>query len=229
MQIKRLVIIPARSGSKRIKNKNFKLFNKKPIISYSISTALKSKIFDTIVVSTDNKKYLNFLNKYKIDISLRSKKLSNDSTTIEMVLRSIISEYKKLGKSFDEIWCLAPCSPLIKKEDLIKASNLIKKNNKKIVLPISEYPAPVEWAFQLKKNNTLVPVKKNFYKIRSQDLEKSFYDTGNFVAIPVHHFQKKKIDFDKHYVGLKIPKNRSIDIDEIEDWELAEILYEYNK
>ncbi len=225
MQITRLLVIPARSGSKRIKNKNFKKFNGKPIISYSISAAVRSKIFDKIVVSTDDRKNLNYLKKFNVEVSHRSKKLSNDRTTIESVLRSIIFEYEKLGKKFDEIWSLAPCSPLINKNDLIKASILLKKNNKKIILPVSKYPAPIEWGFRLTKEKKLIPVKKNFYKIRSQDLLKSYYDTGNFVGIPSHHFKKKSIDFDKHYIGMEIPKHRSIDIDDLDDWELAEKLY----
>lgn len=225
MQIKRLLIIPARSGSKRIKNKNFKNFKGKPIISYSILNALKSKIFSKIVVSTDSKKYCKYLNRFDVDISLRSKKLSNDSATIESVMRSVLSEYDKLKKIYDEVWSLTPCSPLIQARDLINASKLLKKNKNKIILPITEYPAPIEWSFKLKKNKKLIPTKKNFYKIRSQDLSKLFYDTGNFVAIPIHHFKKKSIEFDKHYLGLELPRERSVDIDNLEDWRLAEILY----
>ena len=93
------------------------------------------------------------------------------------------------------------------------------------VLPVSEYPVPLEWGFILTKEKKIKTIKKNFYKVRSQDLPKSYYDTGNFVAIPVHHFKKKNIEFDKHYIGLEIPKHRSIDIDDIEDWKLAEKLY----
>ena len=225
MQIKRLLVIPARSGSKRIKNKNFKKFNGSPMISYSIITALQSRIFDKIVVSIDDKKYTKYLKKFKIEISYRSKKLSDDNASIEDVLRSIVNKFSKPNNFFDEIWSLAPCSPLIKKEDLIKASLLLKKNKEKIILPVSEFPVPIEWSFKISNQNKLVPFKKNFYKIRSQDLPKSYYDTGNFVGIPIHHFKKKNIDFDKHYIGLKIPKNRSIDIDDLEDWKIAEKLY----
>ena len=132
MQIKRLLVIPARSGSKRIKNKNFKIFKGNPIISYSIITALKSKIFNKIVVSVDNKKYFKYLSKFNVDVSFRSKKLSNDSATIELVMRDILSKYDEYGKIFNEIWSLTPCSPLIKKEDLIKASILIRNNKKKL-------------------------------------------------------------------------------------------------
>ena len=225
MPIKRLLIIPARSGSKRIKNKNFKNFKGKPIISYSISTALKSKIFSKIVVSTDSKKYFKYLNRFNVDISLRSKKLSNDSATIESVMRDVLSEYDEYGKIYDEAWSFTPCSPLIQANDLIKASWLLKKNKNKIILPVTEYPAPIEWSFKLKKNKKLIPIKKNFYKFRSQDLSKLFYDTGNFVAIPINHFKKKNIEFDKHYLGLELPRERSVDIDETKDWKLAEILH----
>ena len=225
MKTRRLLVIPARSGSKRIKNKNFKIFKGNPIISYSILTALKSGIFNKIVVSTDSSKYSKYLDKFKVDIFLRSKRLSSDSATIESVMRSVLSECNEFGEIFNEVWSLAPCSPLIKPEDLIKASKLLKKNKKKIILPVSEYSAPLEWGFKLKKNKRLIPVKKNFYKIRSQDLSKSYYDTGNFVAIPAYHFKKKNIEFDKHYLGLEIPKHRSVDIDDLEDWKLAEILH----
>ena len=155
----------------------------------------------------------------------RSKRLSNDNTTIESVMRNVLNEYDKSRKNFKEVWSLTPCSPLIKAKDLINASKLLKKNKKKIILPVSEYPAPLEWAFKIKKNKNLIPMKKNFYKIRSQNLSKYYFDTGNFVAIPIHYFKKKNIDFDNHYLGLVIPKKRSIDIDEIEDWEIAEMLH----
>jgi CMP-N-acetylneuraminic acid synthetase len=226
MQLNRLLVIPARSGSKRIKNKNFKIFKGKPIIYYSIVTAIKARIFDKIVISTDNKKYINFLKNFNIDIFFRPKKLANDNSTIEQVLRNVVNQYQNDGIKFKEVWSLAPCSPLIKSNDLINASNILKKNKKKILLPITEYPAPLEWAFKLKKNKNLKPLKKNSYKIRSQDLSKLYYDTGNFVAIPFHYFLKNKIDFDKNYLGFVIPKSRSIDIDDLEDWKLAEKLYE---
>ncbi|WP_440650517.1 acylneuraminate cytidylyltransferase family protein [Candidatus Pelagibacter sp. HIMB1495] len=225
MSIKRILIIPARSGSKRIKNKNFKKFKGEPIISYSIKTAINSKIFSKIVISTDSKKYFKYLKKFDVEVFFRSKKLSDDNATIESVLRNVLNEYDKFFKIFNEVWCLTPCSPLIKSKDLLNASKLLKKNRKKIILPVTEYPAPLEWAFKLVKNKKLIPVKKSFYKIRSQDLSKSYFDTGNFVAIPINHFKKKIIDFDKHYVGLEIPKYRSIDIDDFDDWKLAEKIY----
>jgi CMP-N-acetylneuraminic acid synthetase len=229
MQLNRLLVISARAGSKRIKNKNFKLFRGKPIIEYSIKIALKSRLFDKIVVSTDNLSKKKFLSKFDIQFSLRPKKISDDKSTIEDVLRYEKEKFKKKDITFNEIWNLAPCSPLISHNDLIAASKLLLKNENNIVLPISKYSAPVKWAFKRNYKGLLKPIFKNNYKLRSQDLTQCYHDIGNFVGIPISFFKKKKIDFDKNYIGLIIPKIQAIDIDDIEDWKIAEALYEKKK
>jgi len=229
MRLNRLLIIPARAGSKRIKNKNFKLFKGKPIIEYSLKIALKSRLFDKIVVSTDNLKKKKFLEQFNIEVLQRPKKIADDKSTIEDVLRSIYNKFKKENVLFNEIWSLAPCSPLISSKDLILASRLLSKNRNKVVLPITEYPAPLKWAFEKNNKGYLKAIYANYYKIRSQNLIKHYYDTGNFVGIPSNFFEKKKIDFDKNYVGLIVPKIKSIDIDDLEDWEIAEALHDKKK
>ena len=229
MQLNRLLVISARAGSKRIKNKNFKIFKGKPIIEYSIEIALKSRLFDKIVVSTDNLRKKNLLKKFNIEISPRPKKISQDKSTIEDVLRFENEKFKKQGIIFNEIWNLAPCSPLITSRELIAASKILSKNHDKIVLPITEYPVPIKWAFKKNIKGFLKPIFQNNYKLRSQDLSRCFYDTGNFVGIPISVFRKHKINFDKNYIGLYIPKIQAVDIDDIEDWKIAEALYEKKK
>ena len=222
---KRLLILPARSGSKRIKNKNIKLFKKKPIILYSLLEAKKSKLFSKIHVSTDSKKIKKIVEKNGFNIDfLRPKKLATDKTSTVDVLNFVVKEYGKQKFNFDEIWSLAPCSPLIKSLDLKKASKILKRNKNKIVISITKYPAPIEWAFK-KKTNKLIPLRKNFYKKRSQDLETKYHDSGNFVGIPKKFFHKRKINFDQNYIGYEIPRSRSVDIDTIEDFKFAELLY----
>lgn len=223
---KRLLVIPARSGSKRIKNKNFKNFKGKPIIQYSIETAIKSKIFDTIHISSDDSKITKLAKKYNLkNYFSRPKNISGDNDTIEDVLRFVVKKFKEANFSFDEIWSLSPCSPLITAKDLINSSKILDKYCNKIVLPISEYPCPIEWAFDLKKNNFLKPKLKKSYLSKSQSFKKKFYDVGNYVGIPIKFFNKKKIRFDENYIGYIIPKIRSVDIDDINDWKLAEKLY----
>ena len=223
--IKRLLIIPARSGSKRIKNKNVKLFQKKPIIYYPLMEAKKSRLFKKIHISTDSLKIKAIVEKlgFKVDF-LRPKELAGDNISTEKVLRFVINKYKKKNLVFDEIWSMAPCSPLISKFDLIKAAKLLNKNKNKIVISITKFSVPIEWAFK-KKNNLLTPTVRNSYKKRSQDFSEKFHDTGNFVGIPFKFFLKKKINFDKNYVGYELPRIQSIDIDTPEDFKLAEIIY----
>jgi len=229
MQLNRLLVISARAGSKRIKNKNFKIFRGKPIIEYSIEIALKSKLFDKIVISTDNLRKRKFLNQFDIQISPRPKVISGDNSTIEDVLKFEYQRFKKQKITFNEIWNLAPCSPLISSKELVMASKLLSKYKDKIVLPITEYPTSIKWAFKKDNKDLLKPLFKNTYKLRSQDLSRCFYDTGNFVGIPISFLKRKKIDFDQNYIGLIIPKMQAVDIDDIQDWKIAEALYEKKK
>jgi pseudaminic acid cytidylyltransferase len=228
---KRLLIIPARSGSKRILNKNIKKFFNKPIINRSIETALKSKLFQEIHVSTDSEKILKNVLKTGIRVNfLRPKRLSKDTTPIFDVIGFVLDNYKKKKFLFDEIWSMSACSPLITKNDLMDASKLILNNPTKIVLPISKYQAPIEWAFKFKNNSNLLrPLKKNAFKIRSQSLQEKYFDTGNFICFKYSMFDKIKKSPDTNYVGLKIPISRAVDIDTLEDWNFAEKLFKANK
>ena len=222
---KRLLIIPARSGSKRIKNKNIRLFQKKPIIYFPLEEARKSKLFEKIHVSTDSKKIKKIVESlnFKVDF-LRPKKLAGDKVSTEKVLRYVVREYEKMNLYFEEIWSITPCSPLINKSDLIKAAKKLYRYKKKIILSVSKYSVPIDWAFK-KKKDFLIPLIKDSYKKRSQDILDMYHDSGNFVGIPISFFKCKKINFDKNYIAYELPKKRSVDIDTFEDFQLAEILY----
>ena len=137
--------------------------------------------------------------------------MAKDKTPTVDVLKYVFDKYKTKNYIFDEIWSLTPCSPLIKAQDLIKSSMLLKKKNK-IIISITSYSTPIEWAFY--KKNKLIPVNKNLYKKRSQDLSTKYHDAGNFVGIPVSFF-KKRIDFDKNYIGYELPRSRAVDIDNL--------------
>ena len=121
-KIKRLAIIPARLGSKRIKKKNIRLFYGKPIISYPITELKKKNIFDKIFVSTESKSIKLISEKFGASVDfLRPKKLSGDNIPLKDVLKNTLSIFDELGEIYDEIWLVYACNPLIKKEDFIKA------------------------------------------------------------------------------------------------------------
>ncbi len=216
--INRLLIIPARGGSKRIKLKNIKLFKGKPIISYSLKESLKSKLFKNIHVSTDDERVKKVVEKIKKGTSHnRPKFLSTSNAPLIKVFEYIVKLYIKEKKYFDEVWFLNPCSPLIKSKDLINASLFFKKKKNNSLLSVCKYSPPIQWAFSL-KSGTLTPENVKSQKKNSQSFKNYYYDTGNFGIFSSNVFYKKnKINFS----GYVIERSKAVDIDTMEDWNLA--------
>lgn len=224
----RLLIIPAKGFSKRIKEKNIKLFFGKPMIHYPLKTAIESKLFKKIHISTESKKVKKIVENLGFEIDfLRPKYLSERNTPTIDVLRYVYNRYKELNYNFDEVWTVSCCTPLLTKEDLKKASKFTKKN--KILLGISKFDVPIEWAFQLAKDNELKPVNSSEIFKNSQDLKYKYYDAGAFAVFPTVFMLKKKIKLEKNFVGFILPKQRAIDIDTLDDWRFAELLYKIKR
>ena len=225
--MKRLAVIPARSGSKRIPLKNIKNFCGRPIISYPILEAKKSNLFHTIHVSTDDKLISDICCQYDCEPDfLRPKHLADDSTPIMPVLKFVAEEYLKANKRFDQVWLLMACSPLIEAEDLIKASKVFDNNPLKPLLAIGEYPAPIEWAFRINSKNELFPKFPGQFAIPSQKLEKTYFDAGSFAAFSLKEvIASSGAGSDQNFSGYILEKFKAIDIDTMSDWELAENIY----
>ena len=227
-KISRLAIIPARSGSKRILNKNIKNFYKKPIINYSINNAIKSRLFEKIHISTDSLKMKNFIeknNNLKIDF-LRIKKLYTDRTPLINVIRYVTKEYIKKKETYDEIWLIYACAPLTKASDLINASKNYQRTNKKLpMMSFRKYDAPIEWSFK-KKKNIFIPNFRNKITIDSKNIKPNYYESASFIIFKPEQLIKK-IKFSKYY-GHELPRERAIDIDDLSDWKIAESLYKFN-
>ena len=230
--MKRLAIIPARGGSKRIKNKNIKKFCGQPIINYIINTARESELFNKIHVSTESDLIKEIVEKNGLYIDfMRPKALSDDFTPLMPVISSVLNTYRSMNFEFDEVWLLMACAPLIDKDDLISASKIYNSQNINSIKPlmaIAEYPAPIEWSFLKDAENNLHPRYEGKFKERSQDIPKSYYDSGTFVVFPkafITEFENEGND--KGYIGYQLSKSKVVDIDTLEDWELAEALYKF--
>tara|TARA_B100002019_G_C21268235_1_gene600634 strand:+ start:779 stop:1477 length:699 start_codon:yes stop_codon:yes gene_type:complete len=229
--MKRIVIIPARGGSKRIKNKNIKNFCGKPIISYPIKAIIESKLFDKIHVSTDDKKVVKVVDKLGVNVDFyRPKSLSDDFTTIIPVVKYVIDRYKKMNQTYNEVWVILPCSPLLKSSDLIRASILFnKKEISNSLMSVTEYPVPVEWAFKKDKKGNLKPMNEGAFKIRSQDLDKKYYDAGMFYIYSEKYILNADYNgSDNNIIPYVIDKGSAIDIDDYQDWIIAEKLFKIN-
>ena len=230
--MKRIAIIPARGGSKRIPQKNIKNFCGKPIIEYPIQALHESKLFDKIHVSTDDERIASLIRKLDLDIDFyRPNELSDDHTPIMPVIKYVLEEYKKRKVFFDEIWIVLPCSPMIKSADLLQASLMFKKNdNSKSLMTVAEYAVPIEWAYEINEKGDLSPMNKGSFAIRSQDIKKKFYDAGMFYVYSKSTISKiHSGGSDENIMPFIIPKARAIDIDSYEDWDLAEKIFKTMK
>lgn len=221
-----LAIIPARGGSRRIKNKNIKLFFNKPIIYWSIKAAKQSKLFDKIIVSTDSKKIANICKKYNIEIPfLRPKTLSNDKVSTIKVIKHALIWFKKKGVFFDRVCCIYPASPFISKKIIKKALKLLKIKRKSFAFTVSSYPHPIQRALKIKKNGYLKPVWPSNVNIRSQKFENRYHDAGQFYWGTFDSFMKNKNFFIKNSIPIYIPRYLCHDIDTLEDWKKAELVF----
>lgn len=226
--MKRLAIIPARGGSKRIPNKNIKNFMGKPMILHILETCRKSNLFDKIHVSTDSPKIKDVVENTRIKIDfLRPKDLADDLTPIMPVLKYVLTKYFEMKINFDQIWLIMPCSPLITTNDLINAEKIYNtQKNKLKLMSVSQYPAPIEWAYKKNEGGILKAVNVGAFEIPSQQIDPSFYDTGNFSI-----FSEKDILMSDgagegdNFIPFEIPFIRGIDIDNEDDWKNAEKIF----
>ena len=225
--MRRIAIIPARGGSKRIPNKNIKSFCGKPMISYILNTVKKSKLFDVIHVSTDSDEIKRVVEDLGFPVDfMRNNQLSDDFTPIMPVLKWVIESYRERGLNFDEVAAVMPCAAFIDSDDLKSASNAFKKDNYKYpILSVSTFQAPIEWAFRLEDGNMLIPLDKEMIEKRSQDLEEYYFDSGSFAFFSSDYiFNSSGAGIDNSYIGFVIDKYKAIDIDNLDDWVYAEYL-----
>ena len=217
-----IAIIPARFGSKRIKQKNIKVFCGKPIIFWSIRAALKTKIFDKIIVSTDSKKIANIAKKYKAEVPFfRSKRLSGDHAGTTEVIADAIKQLEKKNIIPKFVCCIYPTAPLIKSDDIIKAFNIINKKNWNFVFSATEYENPVRRGFEKGSRGETKMLFPKDYSKRSQDLKSVYYDSAQFYWGRKNAWLEKKPMYQKKSTVIEIPRHRSCDIDTPEDWQNA--------
>jgi N-acylneuraminate cytidylyltransferase len=222
-----LAIIPARGGSKRIPRKNIKNFLGKPIIAYSIENALNSGLFQEVMVSTDDQEIAEIAIKYGAKIPFfRSKEKSDDTTTTLEVLKEVFSNYIKLGIEYENICCIYPCAPLCNSSHLVKAFELFNLNDFETLFPVLPYSSPIQRALRI-KNNKIKMIDTKFESIRTQDLEPSYHDAGQFYWINSKSFFERKQIISQNSGVIILNEMEVQDIDNEMDWKLAELKYTF--
>lgn len=218
---KNICIIPARFGSKRIKNKNIINFFGKPVIYYPIKEATKSKLFDKIIVSTDSEKISKLSKKYGAQVpSLRPKNLSSSRSTINEVMKFCVKEYKL--KNYEYLFCIFPFSPLLTALDLIKAKKIIKKNKAPHLISVKRQNLFKQKIF-MKKNKTIK--QKNFYAREIYKTDNIFVDNGNFFILNIKEYVKAyKANYSKT-IGFEMKNKEALDVNNLLDLDNTKKLF----
>lgn len=218
----KVAIITARGGSKRIPKKNIKIFCGKPIIAYSIEAALSSKLFDEVMVSTDSEEIAEVARMYGASVPfMRSVKTSNDYATTADVLKEVLQEYSKIGKKFAWMCCIYPTAPFVTGEKLQKSFRLLLDKKADALMPVVQFSFPPQRCVIVQDGFLQYKWPENIRK-RSQDLEPYYHDVGQFYFWNTEKFIKGKISKTLPFIldDLEVQ-----DIDNLSDWQLAEIKY----
>ncbi|MBE5866181.1 MAG: pseudaminic acid cytidylyltransferase [Lachnospiraceae bacterium] len=224
--MRKVAIITARGGSKRIPRKNIKEFCGKPILAYSIEAAIETGIFDTIMVSTDDEEIARIAMEYGAQVPFyRSDKTANDFATTNDVLLEVLEEYEKRGEAFDIGCCIYPTAPFITAERLKEAVEQLEASSAETLIPVVGFSYPPQRAMVV-ENDRLVFKYPQYIDSRSQDLEKHYHDVGQFYVFKTKPFQKNRKLMLGDILPLVISEMEVQDIDTLTDWEIAEMKYQ---
>lgn len=222
-----ICIIPARGQSKRIPRKNIRYFAGKPMIAYSISVAKATGLFDRIVVSTDDIEIAQVARDWGAEAPFtRPDELADDHTpTVPVVVHAIKAVEEIHGEKLHHVCCIYPCAPFIEVEDIRDSLILLNRTDVDYCFPVTEFPSAIQRAMKRVDKGYMMPIYAQNELLRSQDLEKAYYDVGQFYWGKVDTWLgNPKIH--SNGVGHVIPNWRVVDIDTPDDWHRAELIYQ---
>ena len=220
-----VAIIPARAGSKRIPNKNSKLFAGIPIISYSIKAAQAADIFDRIIVSTDSKEIAEMAKTCGAEVPfIRPAELSDDFIGTVPVLLHALNWLCVHGSTTDYFCCIYATAPFVQPENIIEGFNLLKKRNAVTAFSVATFPYPIFRALRIGDDDRVEMLWPEHENSRSNDLPKAYHDAGQFYWGNTKRFLTEKKFFSSDSVPVILPRYLVQDIDTPEDWKTAEIM-----
>lgn len=221
----KIAIIPARGGSKRIPRKNIKDFCGKPMIAYSIEAALESKLFDRIIVSTDDEEIADVAKSYGAEIPfIRPAELSDDYTATIPVIAHAIKELQKEGP-IEIACCIYATAPFIQVKYLQEAYQLLIETQSAYSFSATSFPFPIQRAIKLDSQHHVEMFQPEHFNTRSQDLEEAYHDAGQFYFGTAEAWLNNEIFFAKHSSAVVLPRHLVQDIDTLEDFNRAELMY----
>jgi len=223
-----VAIIPARGGSKRIPRKNIRKFADRPIIGWPIKAALDCGLFDRVIVTTDDKEIAEVAIKCGAEVPfLRPDNLSDDHTGLRPVLRHAITEIENTtSRKVSLACCLYAASPFVQASDLIEGHKFLQSSEVTYAFAGAPYPHPIQRAVFLDEQGGVQMAHPDLRTTRTQDLKEHFYEAGMFFWGRRDAFFTDIPIFSEGARIVRIPRERAHDIDEPEDWEMAELAFQ---
>ncbi|BBG65037.1 N-acetylneuraminate cytidylyltransferase [Hydrogenimonas sp.] len=227
---KTIALIPARGGSKRIPGKNIKLFHGKPLIAYSIETARQTGLFDRIIVSTDDKEIAEIARDYGAEVPfLRDPDYADDHTTAAEAVEYSYRKLEETGEKISFACTIYATAPLLRPEYLIEGLEALKNSEDAwYAFSATSMPFPIQRTFRLTKDGKCEMFWPEHFDTRSQDLEEAYQDAGQFYW-EIRKEGKPPFRFAHYAIPVILPRYMVQDIDTLEDWERAELMYEVIK
>lgn len=220
-----LAIIPARSGSKGLKDKNIKLLNGIPLLAYSIQEAQESEMFEEIMVSTDSTEYANLARKYGAAVPfLRSKQQSTDSAGSWDVVCEVLLQYQETGRKFDSVCLLQPTSPLRSPQDIKNGYELLEQKNADAITAVCEMDHSPVWSMLLPQDGSLKVFRKQSVNAPRQKLPTYYRINGALYIRKIQYSQQSILVLEEKEYAYIMERKRSIDIDTMDDFKYAEFL-----
>lgn len=221
-----VAVIPARGGSQRIPRKNIRPFAGKPIIAYSIATARDSRLFDRIVVSTDDAEIAAVARDCGAETPfVRPAELADDHTGTDAVVVHALTWFAEHGHDVELVCCIYPTAPLLRADDLCRGRQALREAGKSFAFSVTTYAHSMQQALRLLPGGGVEPFFRQWIDRRSQDLEPAYHDAGQFYWGRPEAFRGGLAMFAPHSVPVVLPRSRVQDIDTLEDWQCAELMY----
>lgn len=226
--MKNIAIITARSGSKGLKDKNIRILNGKPLMAYTIEAAIKSGMFDEIMVSTDSKEYASVAIKYGAKVPfLRTKKNSDDNASSWDVVEEVVKKYKDMGKEFNTVCMLQPTSPLRIAEDIVNGYKLFNEKKADTVIAVCETQHSPLWSNTLDESNCMKGfISDDILNCPRQKLQQYYRINGALYIRKISTLYNEGNMYDCNCYAYIMPRERSVDIDTMLDFRIAQAMME---
>ena len=226
--MKAIAIIPARSGSKGLPNKNILQLNDKPMMAYTIEACLESGCFQRIHVSTDSEEYAQIAIKYGADVPfLRDTALATDQATTEDVIRDVLEKYRKVGEEFEVFGIMQPTSPLRTALDIQKSFQLFREKNADSIISVCPMEHSPLWSNQLGEADSMYQFLNVQTNQNRQQFGQYYRINGAIYLMRISKYSSHTALYGEKSYAYRMPKERSIDIDDEMDLEIAKVFMKF--